>query len=139
MLLILLTMSIVLASVLVHYLSLMGLSLLMPALRVAGPLKILIGVVGAILAHVIEAGLFAGAYYYMSGTPGWGELHGAYSGTYADSLYFSLTTYTTLGYGDIQPMGPVRYLAGLEALTGFVLITWTASYLFVEMRRYWDR
>ena len=28
-------------------------------------------------------------------------------------------------------------LAGMEALTGFVLITWTASYLYIEMSRTW--
>lgn len=139
MLLVLVTLSIVLASVLLHYLCLLGLSLTLPALRIAGPLKILAGVVGAILAHVVEVGLFAVAYYHMSGTLGWGELQGAYNGTFADSLYFSFATYTTLGYGDINPVGPIRYLTGLEALTGFVLITWTASYLYMEMRRYWDR
>ena len=30
-------------------------------------------------------------------------------------------------------MGDVRFLAGLEALTGLVLITWSASFLFIEM------
>jgi hypothetical protein len=28
-------------------------------------------------------------------------------------------------------------LTGIEALTGLVLITWTASYLFIEMQKYW--
>lgn len=135
----LLTLSIVLISVLLHYLCLLGLSRLMPQLRIADPMKILVGVVGALIAHVIEVGLFAVAYYHMSGTGNWGELQGAFNGTLADSLYFSFATYTTLGYGDINPVGAIRYLTGLEALTGFVLITWTASYLFLEMRRYWER
>jgi hypothetical protein len=29
-------------------------------------------------------------------------------------------------------------LTGIESLTGLVLITWTASFLFVEMQRFWD-
>jgi hypothetical protein len=33
----------------------------------------------------------------------------------------------------------VRFLAGMEALSGFVLITWSASFTFLEMQRYWDR
>ncbi|HHO59743.1 MAG TPA: two pore domain potassium channel family protein, partial [Thiotrichales bacterium] len=30
------------------------------------------------------------------------------------------------------------YLTGIESLTGLVLITWTASFLYYEMQRYWD-
>ena len=55
-----------------------------------------------------------------------------------DCVYFSFTTFTTLGFGDIHPLGPIRFLTGIEALTGLVLITWTASFLFLEMQRHWD-
>jgi len=34
-------------------------------------------------------------------------------------------------------MGDLKYLTGLQALTGLVLITWTASFLFLEMQKYW--
>lgn len=38
------------------------------------------------------------------------------------SLYFSVVTFATLGYGDIQPIGTVaRFLAGIEALLGALL------------------
>ena len=38
------------------------------------------------------------------------------------SLYFSMVTFATLGYGDIQPIGAgARFLAGLEALLGALL------------------
>ena len=52
-----------------------------------------------------------------------------------DHLSFSYAAFTTVGVGDIVPTGPLRVLAGMEALTGFVLITWTASYLYLEMTR----
>ncbi|RZA02340.1 MAG: two pore domain potassium channel family protein, partial [Moraxellaceae bacterium] len=45
--------------------------------------------------------------------------------------------FTTLGLGDITPVGAIRFLAGTEALTGFVLVTWSASFTFVEMQRFW--
>jgi hypothetical protein len=48
-----------------------------------------------------------------------------------------VTTYTTLGFGDIVPVGPVRFLTSVEALTGFVLITWSASFTYLEMNRFW--
>jgi len=38
------------------------------------------------------------------------------------SLYFSIVTFTTLGYGDAQPLTPsVRFLAGFEAVLGAIL------------------
>lgn len=54
-----------------------------------------------------------------------------------DCVYFSFTTYTTIGFGDIAPTGHLKYLTGLQALTGLVLITWTVSFLFLEMQKYW--
>ncbi|MFT6897577.1 MAG: hypothetical protein ACJA13_001986, partial [Paraglaciecola sp.] len=36
------------------------------------------------------------------------------------------------------PFGDLRYLTGIESLTGLVLITWTASFLFFEMQRHWN-
>ena len=42
---------------------------------------------------------------------------------FADLLYFSLVTITTLGYGDISPVAPfARISAGLEAATGTLYI-----------------
>ena len=68
---------------------------------------------------------------------GFGSLEGNFEGTIPDYLYFSYAAFTTVGFGDIVPTGPLRLLAGMEALTGFVLITWTASYLYLEMTRLW--
>jgi len=39
-----------------------------------------------------------------------------------DALYFSLVTWTTLGYGDLHPTEPVRLLAALEAMLGTLFI-----------------
>jgi len=52
-------------------------------------------------------------------------------------VYFSAVTYSTVGFGDVIPTGPLRFLVGTEALTGFVLITWSASFTYLEMQRYW--
>jgi hypothetical protein len=35
-------------------------------------------------------------------------------------LYFSIVTFTTLGYGDFAPTPPIRLLAASEALVGYV-------------------
>lgn len=31
------------------------------------------------------------------------------------------------------------FVIGLVSLTGLVLVTWSASFLYLEMTRYWDR
>lgn len=74
----------------------------------------------------------------MHHAAGWGHFEGNFDGSLMDCVYFSFTTFTTLGFGDIQPIGELRYLTGIEALTGLVLITWTASFLFIGMQNYWD-
>jgi hypothetical protein len=62
---------------------------------------------------------------------------GNHNGSLMDSVYFSFTTYSSLGFGDVEPIGDIRFLVGLEALTGLVLIAWTASFMYLEMSRYW--
>ena len=94
------------------------------------------GVIVSLIAHSIEITLFALA-YRASIASGFGTLEGNFEGTIADHLYFSYAAFTTVGFGDIVPTGPLRLLAGMEALTGFVLITWTASFLYLEMSRLW--
>ena len=39
-----------------------------------------------------------------------------------DALYFSIMTQFTVGYGDIQPIGPLRWVATTQVLFGFVLV-----------------
>jgi hypothetical protein len=125
--------------VVIHYEFLYRFTVVMPLLKVRHRFRIVFGVFGALTAHALEIWIFALSYFWMHHAQGWGHFEGNFEGRLLDCFYFSLTTYTTLGFGDIAPYGEVRYLAGLEALTGFVLITWTASFLYLEMTRYWDR
>ena len=124
--------------VLIHYEFLHQISRYLPKMHMMHRFRIVIGVFGALIAHSVEVVLFAMAYFLIQYIPGWGELQGNYDGSMFDSIYFSATTYTTLGFGDIEPHGYIRHLVGLESLTGLLLITWSASYLFFEMQRYWD-
>lgn len=125
-------------AVIVHYELLFRVSSYIPKMKMKHRFRIVFGVFSALIAHAIEIWIFAIAYYYMNRADGWGELKGNFNGSLMDCAYFSFTSFTTLGFGDIEPLGHLRFLTGIESLTGLVLITWTASFLYYEMQRYWD-
>lgn len=63
--------------------------------------------------------LFAGAYWY-AGQHGlldfmWETKEYV---SYGDAVYFSIVTISSLGYGDIRPLGWARLLVGMEVFTG---------------------
>ena len=41
---------------------------------------------------------------------------------FRDALYFSIVTFTTLGFGDFQPVPETRLLAAFQALTGYLYL-----------------
>ncbi|HHH44013.1 MAG TPA: two pore domain potassium channel family protein [Gammaproteobacteria bacterium] len=129
---------VVAVAVIVHYEFLFQMSSMIQKMRIMHRFRIVIGVFGALVAHGIEIWIFAFAYYFMHWEEGWGHLEGNFTGSLMDCAYFSFTTFTTLGFGDIEPIGNLRYLTGIESLTGLVLITWTASFLYYEMQRFWE-
>lgn len=71
------------------------------------------------VSFLIVIGSFALAYTFcfLNGVDG--LIHG----NFWEALYFSVITFTTLGYGDIQPIGVARVFASVEALLGIFLIS----------------
>ena len=124
-------------AVVIHYETLYRLSLLVPKLPFHPRFRVLAAVVGTMCAHSVQVWIFAFSYYLVLLKDNLGGFQGNFNGSLLDCAYFSFTTYTTLGYGDIEPLGHLRFLAGLEALTGLVMITWSASFLYIEMQKYW--
>jgi hypothetical protein len=123
--------------VLIHYEVLRGLSIVIPKLLIGYRLRVLCSVLGALTAHVVEVWIFGFGYYFMQNLVEIGGFVGAHNGSLLDSVYFSFSAYTSLGFGDIAPLGDIRFTAGLEALVGLVLIAWSASFLYLEMTHYW--
>ena len=122
----------------IHYEMLRLLSVIIPRLKIRHRLRVIIGVFGTICAHIIEICMFGTAVFFMISYGDFGSLQGNFDGSLLDCVYFSFTNYTSLGYGDIEPLGNIRFLAGLEALTGLSLITWSASFMFLEMSKFWE-
>ena len=128
----------VVACVLLHYEILTLLTSVLKKINIHFRLRILALIFGLLSAHLAEIWIFAFGYYFMDAVMHYGHLQGInpQEGIWEYS-YYSVVTYTTLGYGDIVPVGPVRFLAAMEALTGLMIVTWSASFTFLEMRIFW--
>ena len=124
--------------VLLHYGFLYKTSTTLPRVPINNNFKILLAVFVALLAYIIEVWIYAYSYFLMHNSDKWGYLNGNFDGSLTDSLYFSFTTFSTVGFGDIEPIGLLRFVVGMESLVGLVLITWSASFLYFEMHKYWN-
>ncbi|MYD43531.1 MAG: two pore domain potassium channel family protein [Gammaproteobacteria bacterium] len=82
------------------------------------------------VSHMLEIGLFALVYGLMALNPAFGEI-AAIESNY-DYLYYSSIVYTTVGFGDLYPIGPVRMVTAIESLIGLVLITWSATFIYIH-------
>jgi len=98
---------------------------------------VVVVVLGLLSTHVVEIWLFAGAYAALVQWPDIAGIRAFEPLTAMDFVYFSSVVYTTLGFGDMVPVGVIRMLTGTEALIGFGLLTWSASFTFLEMQRFW--
>ncbi|XOZ34176.1 ion channel [Halomonadaceae bacterium KBTZ08] len=95
-------------------------------------------VLSLFVVHMLEIGLFGILAWSLVNHGQAGALEGMVPvASPGDFLYFSVISYTTLGYGEIYPTGAIRFLYGAEALMGFLLITWSASFSFLHMQRLW--
>jgi hypothetical protein len=124
-------------STVIHYEVLRGMSFALPRLGMPGRTKLVLVILGAFFAHSLQMVLYAISFYLLAGHMDLGSLGSADYPSITTCLYFSAETYTSLGYGDVVPSGPVRMLAGVETLNGLLLIGWTASYTYISMERFW--
>lgn len=135
---VLLTLAAVMAAVGLHY---EGLSWL--ARRLAqgkGPhrRRVLRAVIGLMALHVAEIWIFGGAYLLALTMPGAGSISGAPAAGILDAVYLSAMSFSTVGFGDVAPQGPIRFIAGTEAVLGLFLIAWSATFTFLEMEQNWN-
>jgi hypothetical protein len=83
------------------------------------------------LAIVIEAWLWALLYLYHPLITTIPDLETAF--------YFSMVTYTTLGYGDVVLTGSWRTLASIQAANGVIIFGWTTALIFIFIQRVYSR
>jgi len=75
------------------------------------------------VATLLEAALWAGTYKLFYAVAG-----------FEKALYFSIVTYTTLGYGDIVLDENWRLLSSFQAANGIMIFGWTTAVIIVAMK-----
>ena len=150
------TFAVVSVCVALHYEMLSFMAKLLPKLPIPRRRGVMVAMLGVMLTHVVEMYLFAVAMYIVEINADEGRLIAGSTvaasiddaeqnpaeddpeeRVFADAIYLSFTTYTSLGYGDIIPLGDIRILAAVEVLVGLLTIAWSASFMFMEMTELW--
>jgi len=87
-------------------------------LRIMPQMLLFAGVVGIIVVHVLEIWFYALLYVQLHALS---ELE--------QSLYFSIVTYSTLGYGDVLMPHEWRILGATEGPVGVIMLGWSTAFL----------
>ncbi|MEO9101614.1 MAG: potassium channel family protein [Burkholderiaceae bacterium] len=109
----------------------------LPRLHIPSRTKLLALMFAAFFAHGLEIVVYGVAVFARIKYVDVGSLAGRPL-SFVNCIYFSAETYTSLGFGDLTPTGPLRPIAGVEALNGLLLIGWSASYAYFAMERFWS-
>jgi len=132
----LLAIVIVVICVTMHYESLRILGKTLGA-HVHKRIGVLLVMLGLLIAHGLEIWVFALGYVFADWAPNMGTIAGIEHPDIIDYMYLSSMVYATVGFGDIVPVGAMRMLSAAEALTGLAMITWSASFTFLAMQKFW--
>ncbi len=122
-----------------HFKVLLWLSNYAPGLAISDQNRVLSIILVLFFAHMIEIGFYAIMFACSINIFELGTLEGIKVNDPMEYLYFSSVLFTSLGIGDTYPMGHIRFLTGVEALNGLLLIAWSASFTFLVMGDLWPQ
>lgn len=80
---------------------------------------ILLAAFGLFALHSVEIWIWAGVYRWLNAFP-----------DFEQALYFSTSTYVTIGYGDLVLPPGSRILGAIEGASGIILIGWSTAFFF---------
>ena len=126
-----------LATSLFHFAVLRWLSGGMSRITMSAPVRILVIVFVIVLAHLVEIASYAVTYAVGAESLKLGAFGGVAVKEPLDYFYYSIVSYTSLGVGDAFPRGHLRFITGIEALNGLLLIAWSGSFIYLAMNRLW--
>ena len=92
--------------------------------RFANTAAIVAGALFVMLVQTVNVWIWATTFYLV----------GAFS-QFEPALYFSLVSFSTVGFGDITLSHEWRLLSGLTAAAGFLSFGWSTAYMVELVRR----
>ena len=99
---------------------------------------LLILISGIMIAHILSIAVYGVAYWCLVNYLNYLPLKGLDSGGISAYLYYSATTYSSLGVGDIYSQGGLRLITGVETINGLTLIAWSATFTYFAVQKMWD-
>lgn len=88
-----------------------------PHVRLNQALLVLIAVFALIALHGVEIWLYAAVYTLVGEFP-----------AFEDALYFSTSTYATIGFGDPVLSPAWRIVGAIEGVNGIILLGWSTAF-----------
>lgn len=80
-----------------------------------------------LILHLVEMGVWSAAYTAANVLP-----------DFETALYFSLKSYTTVGYGDVLPAPSWRLLGPIEAAIGVLMLGWSTAIIVAAVQRIYN-
>ena len=87
-------------------------------------LRVFYVVVVMFIATILESAWWAANYIYLGAME-----------TFEAAMYFSMVTYTTLGYGDITLDTQWRLLSAFQAANGVIIAGWSTALVFAVIQK----
>lgn len=85
---------------------------------------LILTVLGVFGSHIVQIWLWAFFYMAIGALPDLEE-----------SLYFSTSTFTTVGFGDIVLEQDWRLISSFQAANGFIMFGWSTAFIFEIMSK----
>lgn len=76
-------------------------------------------VLGVFGSHIVQIWIWAFFYFYIGVMT-----------DFEESLYFSTSTFTTVGYGDVVLGKEWRLVSSFQSANGFILFGWSTAFIF---------
>ncbi|MGZ3218293.1 ion channel [Paracoccus sp. T5] len=121
-----------------HHYGLLAIRAAKPNAREAEKTAIMIVFVGLVALHTLQILAFAFVYRLIVSWSGMGGLSGQFGGSWNDLIYYSGINFVTLGYTQIEAAGPLRIVSMMQSLGGFMVLTWSATFLYSVCDRAWS-
>ncbi|MCO6454740.1 MAG: two pore domain potassium channel family protein [Pirellulaceae bacterium] len=81
-------------------------------------------VVFLLIVHLAEAAFWAAALFWWQALP-----------DFSTAFYFSLTSYTTVGYGDVLLPESARLLGPIESVVGVLMLGWSTAVIVAVVQK----